>query len=127
MRNTDDLGTLVMRALAVQPAADAAASAARYGGAEIRASEQQREQQRQDRLAELRRQFVDGPVLVMPGNGSAGSNSTGRGGDSRRRDRVFRRLQGVRPVGDARCGERRAGCDRWPLPSCVGTRRDVMT
>ena len=46
----------------------------------------------------------------------------GCGGDSRKWDRVLWRLQGVRPVGDARCGERRAGCDRWQLASCVGTR-----
>src|SRR5688572_24913811 len=67
VRGTDDLGTLVMRALSVQPATDATASAARYGGAEIRASEQKREQERQARLAELRRRFVDGPVLRIPG------------------------------------------------------------
>src|SRR5947208_6967535 len=36
---------------------------------EIRAFEQQREQQRQERLAELRRRFVDGPVLRIPGGG----------------------------------------------------------
>ena len=77
MRGTDDLGTLVMRALAVQPATDATASAARYGGAELRASEQQREQQRQERLAELRRRFVDGPVLLIPGGGSGMFNSRG--------------------------------------------------
>ena len=77
VRNTDDIGTLLMNALSVQPAADAAASAARYEGAEIRRAEEQREQQRQERLATLRRQFIDGPVLVIPGNGSAGSNSTG--------------------------------------------------
>jgi hypothetical protein len=77
VRNTDDIGTLLMNALSVQPAGDAAAAAARYGGAEIRRSEEQREQQRQERLAALRRQFIDGPVLVVPGNGSAGSNSTG--------------------------------------------------
>jgi hypothetical protein len=67
VRGTDDLATLVMRALAVQPASDAPASATRYGGAEIRASEQKREQERQERLAELRRRFVDGPVLLIPG------------------------------------------------------------
>jgi hypothetical protein len=67
VRGTDDLATLVMRALAVQPATDATASATRYGGAEIRASEEQREQERQERLGELRRRFVDGPVLVIPG------------------------------------------------------------
>jgi hypothetical protein len=76
-RGTDDLGTLVMRALAVQPAPDATASAARYGGAEIRASEEKRDQERQERLAELRRRFVDGPVLQMPGGGSGMSNSRG--------------------------------------------------
>jgi hypothetical protein len=77
VRGTDDLGTLLMRALAVQPAMDATASAARYGGAELRASEQQREQQRQERLAELRRRFVDGPVLRIPGGGSGMSDSRG--------------------------------------------------
>jgi hypothetical protein len=77
VRNTDDIGTLLMEALSVQPAANAAASAERYGGVEIRRAEEQREQQRQDRLAALRRQFIDGPVLVIPGGGSAGSNSTG--------------------------------------------------
>lgn len=77
VRGTDDLATLVMRALAVEPASDAAASAARYAGAEIRASEQQREQQRQQRLAELRRRFVDGPVLVIPGGGGTASDSRG--------------------------------------------------
>ena len=77
VRGTDDLGTLVMRAFAVQPATDATASATRYGGAEIRASEQKRDQERQERLAELRRRFVDGPVLLIPGGGSGMSNSLG--------------------------------------------------
>jgi hypothetical protein len=77
VRGTDDLATLVMRALAVAPATDATASAARYGGAEIRASEQQREQQREEHLAELRRRFVDGPVLVIPGGGGTASDSRG--------------------------------------------------
>jgi len=77
VRGTDDLGTVVMRALAVQPATDATASATRYGGAEIRASEQKREQERQERLAELRRRFVDGPVLRIPGGGSGMSDSRG--------------------------------------------------
>ena len=77
VRGTDDLATLLMRALAVQPATDATASATRYRGAEIRASEQQREQERQERLGELRRRFVDGPVLLLPGGGSGMSNSIG--------------------------------------------------
>jgi hypothetical protein len=77
IRGTDDLGAFLASALSVQPAADATTAAARYGGAEIRAAEEQRERQRQDRLAELRRQFVDGPVLVIRGGGSGMSNSTG--------------------------------------------------
>jgi len=77
VRSTDDLATLVMRALAVQPVTDATASAARYGGAELRASEQQREQQRQERVAELRRRFVDGPVLLIPGGGGGSFDSRG--------------------------------------------------
>jgi hypothetical protein len=77
LRATDDLGTLVMNAFSVQPAPDATAAATRYGGAEIRASEQKRDQERQERLAELRRQFVDGPVLVIRGGGSTGSDSRG--------------------------------------------------
>ena len=77
LRATDDLGTLVMNAFSVQPAGDATASAARYGGAEIRAAEEQRERQRQERLTSLRRQFLHGPVLVIPGGGSAGSDSRG--------------------------------------------------
>jgi hypothetical protein len=77
VRGADDLATLLMRALAVQPASDATAAAARYGGAEIRASEQKREQQRQERLAELRQRFVEGPVLLIPGGGSGMSNSRG--------------------------------------------------
>jgi hypothetical protein len=77
VRATDDLATLVMRALAVQPATDATASAGRYDGAEIRASEQQREQDRQQRLAELRQRFVEGPVLLIPGGSSSMSDSRG--------------------------------------------------
>lgn len=77
VRGSDDLATLLMGALKVQPAGDAEASAARYGGAEIRVAEQQREQQRQERLAELRRRFVDGPVLVISGGGSGSSDSRG--------------------------------------------------
>jgi acetyl esterase/lipase len=77
VRATDDLGTLVMRALAVQPATDALLSARRYGGAEIRAAEEQREQERQERVGELRRRFVDGAVLVIPGGGSGMSDSRG--------------------------------------------------
>jgi hypothetical protein len=77
IRNTDDFGALLAGALIPQPAADAAASASRYGGAEIRTAEEQRERSRQERLAGLRRQFVDGPVLVIRGGGGGMFNSMG--------------------------------------------------
>jgi hypothetical protein len=77
IRNTDDVSVLLAGALAVQPATDVAASAVRYGGAEVRAVEEQRERGRQERLADLRRQFVDGPILVIRGGGSGTSNSMG--------------------------------------------------
>jgi hypothetical protein len=77
VRGSDDPPALLMRALGVQPVADAAAAAARYGGVELRAAEERREQQRQARLAELRQRFVDGPVFVMPCGGSGTSNSLG--------------------------------------------------
>ena len=77
IRSTDDLGALAMRALAVQPASDASASAGRYGGPELRAAEQQRAQQRQERVAELRRRFIDGPVLLISGGGSGSFDSRG--------------------------------------------------
>jgi hypothetical protein len=77
IRKTDDFAALLAGALAVQAAADAATSATRYGGAAIRAAEQLRDRQRQERIAELRRRFVDGPVLVIRGAGRGMSNSTG--------------------------------------------------
>jgi dienelactone hydrolase len=77
LRSSDDLGLLLTNALAVQPAPDAAGAAARYGGVELRAAEEQRERLRQDRINELRRRFVDGPVLVVPGGGSGMSDSRG--------------------------------------------------
>lgn len=77
VRADDDLAVMLMRALAVHPAADAAAAAARYGGADVRAAEEQREARRQTRMAELRRRFVDGPVLVMPGGGGGYTDSHG--------------------------------------------------
>jgi hypothetical protein len=73
----DDFPALLAGAFRVQAATDAAASAARYGGTEIRAAEERRERQRQDRLVDLRRQFVDGPVLLIRGGGSGMSNSMG--------------------------------------------------
>jgi hypothetical protein len=77
VRSSDNPAWLLMDALRLQPSADAAGAATRYDGAEVRATEHRREQQRQARIAELRRRFVDGPVLVMPGGGRGFSDSHG--------------------------------------------------
>ena len=77
VRGTDDLATLLASALAVQPATDATAAAARYGGAELRTAEERREQQRQERVAALRRRFIDGPVLLIRGGGAGSFDSRG--------------------------------------------------
>jgi len=75
--SSDDLASLVLRALAVPPAVDVTASAATYDGPALRASEQRREGQRQQQIVELRRRFVDGPVLLVPGTGSGSFDSRG--------------------------------------------------
>jgi len=77
VRSTDDLGSLLATALGVEPAPDAQAAAARYAAHEVRASEERRAQLQRERLAELRRRFVDGPVLHIQGGGSASSDSRG--------------------------------------------------
>jgi hypothetical protein len=77
VRSTDDLGTLLAAALGVEPAVDASTAALRYAGPELRASEERRATLQLERLAELRRRFVDGPVLLIRGGGSASSDSRG--------------------------------------------------
>jgi hypothetical protein len=77
IRNTDDFPALLGAAFMAGPADEAAASAARYGGPELRAAEEARERSRQEQLAGLRRQFVDGPVLVIRGGGNGMFDSRG--------------------------------------------------
>jgi hypothetical protein len=63
---TDDLGRLLMAASKIEPSADAVAAAKLYGGAELRASEEKRDVEQKARVAELRKRFVEGPVLTTP-------------------------------------------------------------
>jgi hypothetical protein len=56
---------------------DVAVAAARYDAAALRTTEEARDRAQQVRVAELRRRFVDGPVLTMPAQGSGASNTTG--------------------------------------------------
>lgn len=65
-KSSDDLAGLLARAMNVHAAADAEAAAERYAGATLRQSEQTREREAQKRLAELRRSFIEGPVLTIP-------------------------------------------------------------
>ena len=72
-----DVGQLLSAAAGVTAAPDAAASAARYDGASLRAAEEHRDRQQQAIVADLRRRYVDGPVLVVPRAGSGSINNMG--------------------------------------------------
>jgi hypothetical protein len=72
-----DFGQLLSAAAAVTVAPDAVVAAARYDGAQVRAAEEQRDREQQATIAELRRRYVDGPVLIVPRAGSGHSNSIG--------------------------------------------------
>jgi hypothetical protein len=77
VRAASDLGDLLASAAGKSPAPDPAVAAARYDGAALRAAEETRDRAQQTRVAELRRRFVDGPVLTMPAGGSSTSDTTG--------------------------------------------------
>ena len=66
-----------MAPLEIRPTADAVEAAARYGGPEIRAAEQARAEQRKARVLELRKRFVEGPVLLVPSGGGTTFNAVG--------------------------------------------------
>ena len=75
--SASDLGTLVMEAAKITPSADAEASANGYRGSELRIAEERRAREQQLRLAELRRRFVEGPLLIVPRGRGAMINTTG--------------------------------------------------
>jgi len=77
VRATSDLGDLLASAIKRPLTTDVAGAAARYDAATLRTAEEARDRARQARVAELRRRFVDGPVLTMPAAGSTHSDSTG--------------------------------------------------
>jgi hypothetical protein len=77
VRATSDLGDLLASATNRPPTTDAAAAAARYDGVALRTAEEARDRAQQVRVAEVRRRFVDGPVLTMPAAGSGTSDTTG--------------------------------------------------
>ena len=73
----DDLAQMLTTAAKIEPAADAVAAASRYRGAELRVAEEQRDREQQAIIAELRRRYVDGPVLIVPRAGSGPTNNMG--------------------------------------------------
>ena len=77
LRSTSDLGDLLASATSKPPPTDLAVAAARYDGAALRTAEETRDRAQQVRVAELRRRFIDGPVLTMPAGGSGTSDTTG--------------------------------------------------
>jgi hypothetical protein len=77
LRSTSDLGDLLGSATNRPPTTDLAVAAARYDGAALRTAEEARDRAQQVRVAELRRRFIDGPVLTMPAGGSGTSDTTG--------------------------------------------------
>jgi hypothetical protein len=77
VRASSDLGDLLASAINRPPTTDIAVAAARYDAAKLRTAEEARDRAQQIRVAELRRRFVDGPVLTMPAAGSGTSDTTG--------------------------------------------------
>ncbi len=76
VRGTSDLGDLLASATNRPPTTDMAVAAARYDVATLRTAEAARDRARQSRVDELRRRFVDGPVLTMPAGGRGTSDTT---------------------------------------------------
>jgi hypothetical protein len=77
VRATSDLGDMLASANKRPITTDLDAAAARYDAATLRTAEEARDRARQARVTELRRRFVDGPVLSMPAAGRGTSDSTG--------------------------------------------------
>ncbi len=77
VNSSSDLGQMLMTALGISPDEDAVEASVPYGGMEIRATEQLRDEQQRARLLELRNRFVEGPVLVVPSGGGATFNAVG--------------------------------------------------
>jgi hypothetical protein len=75
LNGTSDLGDLLASAIKRPPTTDVTVAAARYDGATLRTAEEVRDRAQQVRVAELRRRFIDGPVLTMPAGGSGTSDT----------------------------------------------------
>jgi hypothetical protein len=77
VQSSSDLGALLGEVAGVEPSANAETAARRYDAEGLRASEEQRELERQRKVAELTSRFVDGPVVRFPRTRSASMITTG--------------------------------------------------
>ncbi len=73
----DDFGQLIMAARGLQPSPDVESAAMLYGGPSLRASEERRNAEQKARIADLRRRFVDGPVVILPRPNTAAFTTAG--------------------------------------------------
>lgn len=74
---SDDLASLLMQASGLRPTDEVETAAARYGGETLRLAEAEREARKEAHVAALRRRFVEGPVLALPGTGTYSFMSRG--------------------------------------------------
>jgi hypothetical protein len=77
LKPTDDLGQMLMQAAKVQPTLDIKQAVTRYDRGQLRAEEEKRDAEQQVRIAELRRRFVEGPMLIVPRGKGASLITTG--------------------------------------------------
>ena len=77
VRTTSDLGDMLASSINRLPTTNVAVAAARYDGVTLRTAEEARDRAQQVRVAELRRRFIDGPVLTIPAGGSGTSDTRG--------------------------------------------------
>jgi len=77
IQSGDDLGKLMEPFAATRTTKDLEAAAVSYGGPEIRERETRRDVEHKARLAELRRRFVEAPVLILPRGRGASFASAG--------------------------------------------------
>lgn len=77
IKSGDDLGKLIEPFAAKRPTTELEAAAVSYGGPEIQERETRREAEHKVRLAELRRRFVEGPIVIVPRGRGASFGSAG--------------------------------------------------
>jgi hypothetical protein len=126
VRSSSDLGDMLASAIRSNADYGRGRGCGRYDGATLRAAEEARDRALQARVAELRRRFVDGPVLTMPAAGS-GPATPGITWHSGRRYRVLSRFHSFGSMGSSRTPTTASCALRWDDPLRTGdpaARRD---